>query len=85
MEPRIATGILYAARLIDPIAAARAAGAESLNPNWAFVTPDLVQQAHEAGLSVSPWCPNELEPLRYLSAIGVDSIGTDYPDLLGKL
>jgi glycerophosphoryl diester phosphodiesterase len=84
IEPRIATGILYAGRLIDPVAAARAAGAESLNPNWAFVTPDLVQLAHEAGLAVSPWCPNELEPIRYLDAIGVDSIGTDYPDLLGQ-
>lgn len=85
IEPRVATGILYAGRLVDPVAAARAAGADSLNPAWAFVTPDLVQQAHDAGLAVSPWCPNDLESLRYLDALGVDSIGTDYPDLLAQL
>lgn len=85
IEPRIATGILYVGRLVDPVAAARAAAADSLNPNWAFVTTDMVQAAHAAGLAVSPWCPNDLETLRMLDRMGVDSVGTDYPDLFAKL
>jgi glycerophosphoryl diester phosphodiesterase len=85
IEPAVATGLLYVGRLVDPVGAARAAGASSLNPNWAFVTPDLVALAHEARLAVSPWCPNDLSTLRMLDRMGVDSVGTDYPDLLAEL
>ena len=85
IDPNVVTGILYAGRLIDPIAAARAAGAAALHPAWPYVTPDLIRSAHEAGLAVSPWCPNELTPLRVLDAMGVDSVGTDFPDLFDKI
>ena len=85
IEPRLATGILYAGRLVDPVGAAEAAGADSLNPAWAFLTPDLVEHAHAAGLAVSPWCPNDLQTMRLMDAMGVDSVGTDYPDLLAQL
>ena len=85
IAPEIATGILYVAALVDPVAAARAAGADSLNPNWSFVTPALVGSAHAAGLAVSPWCPNDLATLRALDEMGADSIGTDFPDLFDRL
>lgn len=81
IEPAVATGILYAGRLVDAVGAARSAGADALHPNWAFVTPDLIQAAHAVGLAVSPWCPNDLPAIQALDKMGVDSIGTDYPDL----
>jgi len=85
IDPEVTTGILYAGRLVDPIHAAREAGAAALHPQWAYVTPDLVEVAHAAGLAVSPWCPNDVETLRWLDQMGVDSIGTDYPDLFDKM
>jgi glycerophosphoryl diester phosphodiesterase len=85
VAPDVVTGILYAGRFIDPIGAARMAGASALHPQWAYATPDLVQQAHGAGLAVSPWCPNDLPTIRLLDRMGVDSIGTDYPDLFAQL
>jgi glycerophosphoryl diester phosphodiesterase len=85
IAPELATGILYVGRLVDPIAAARAAGADALHPQWAFVTPELVETAHAAGLAVSPWAPNDLGTLHLLDDMGVDSIGTDYPDLFRRL
>jgi len=85
IAPEVATGILYAARLVDPVGAARLAGANALHPAWAFVTPDLVENAHAAGLAVSPWCPNDVQSLRWLDNMGVDSIGTDYPDLFEQV
>lgn len=85
IEPELTTGILYAARLVDPAAAARAAGAVALHPHWAYVTPDLVQTAHAAGLAVSPWCPNDAPTIKRLSDMGVDSIGTDYPELFDQI
>jgi glycerophosphoryl diester phosphodiesterase len=85
IAPEVATGILYVGRFVDEPGAARAAAANALHPNWAFVTPDLVEKAHAAGLAISPWCPNDLPTIRLLSQMGVDSIGTDYPDLFDRV
>jgi glycerophosphoryl diester phosphodiesterase len=80
IAPEIATGILYVGGLADPVAAARAALADSLNPHWAYVTPELVRAAHAAGLAISPWNPDDPATLRMLSDMGVDSAGSDYPE-----
>ena len=85
IAPEIATGILYVGGLVDPVAAARAALADSLNPHWAYVTPELVRTAHAAGLAISAWNPNDLPTLRLLSDLGVDSAGTDYPELFEQV
>jgi len=85
IAPEIATGILYVGGLVDAVAAARAALADALHPNWAFVTPELVRTVHEVGLAISPWNPNDLPTLRMLSQMGVDSVGTDYPELFGQV
>jgi glycerophosphoryl diester phosphodiesterase len=85
IDPEVATGILYVGSLIDPVAAARLAGADALHPNWGYITPSLVASAHAAGLAVSPWVPNDLPTIRLLDGMGVDSIGTDYPDLFKQL
>jgi glycerophosphoryl diester phosphodiesterase len=83
IAPEIATGILYVGGLVDAVGAARAALADSLNPHWAYVTPELVRTAHAAGLAISPWNPDDAATLRMLSDMGVDSAGTDYPELFG--
>ncbi len=85
IEPQVVTGILYVGGLVDPVAAARLAGAASLNPNWAHVTPAMVQQAHAAGIAVSAWNPNDLPTIRMLAHMGVDSIGSDFPDLFEQI
>lgn len=85
IEPEVVTGILYVGGLVDAVAAARLAGAASINPHWSYVTPALVQEAHAAGLAISPWNPNDLPTLRLLDRMGVDSIGCDYPDLFEQL
>lgn len=85
LAPEVAAGILYVGGLADPVGAARAAGADALHPHWAYVTADLVRTAHAAGLAVSAWNPNDLPTLRMLNELGVDSVGTDYPELFDQL
>lgn len=85
LAPEILTGILYVGGLADPVGAARAAGADALHPHWAYVTADLVRTAHVAGLAISAWNPNDLPTLRMLSELGVDSVGTDYPELFDQV
>jgi len=85
IAPEIATGIIYVAGLVDAVTAARAAQADSVIPHWAYVTPERVRAVHAEGLAISPWNPNDLATIRLLSGMGVDSVGTDYPDLFDQV
>ena len=85
LEPALATGILYCARLADSVGAARAALADSLRPDWQYWTADLVRTVHEAGLTASTWNADDEPLMEYLVGLGVDSIGSNYPDRLRAL
>jgi glycerophosphoryl diester phosphodiesterase len=82
LEPSLATGILYSARLVDTVGAARAARADSVRPGWAYWTAELVEEVHAAGLVAHAWNANDEARMEYLVKLGVDSVGTDYPDRL---
>jgi glycerophosphoryl diester phosphodiesterase len=86
LDSRIVTGVLYAARPTDGgLGLAHAAHADALLPHWAYVTPEDVQLAHDAGLAVAPWASSDPEILRNLVAAGVDAIGTNHPDVLRQI
>lgn len=82
LEPAMATGVLYSACLADPVGAARAALADSLRPYWMYWTADQVRAVHEAGLTASTWNADDEDLMEYLVGLGVDSIGSNYPDRL---
>lgn len=84
VAPEVQTGALYAARLADPVAVARSAGANALLPHVAFATPDLVQSAHGAGIAVSVWTVNDAAELAMARAAGVDAVATDFPDRVAR-
>jgi glycerophosphoryl diester phosphodiesterase len=70
--------------LVDTIGAARAAGADSVRPQWSYWTRDLVDEVRAAGLTASTWVANEEPRMAYLVKMGLDSIGCDYPDRLRR-
>lgn len=82
LDPEVEIGMLYECNPLDPIGMARAIGATALHPSWHFVTPELVQSAHRAGLAVYVWTVNQPEVVAMMRAAGVDGIMTDYPELL---
>lgn len=83
LDERITTGVLYACRPADAgVGLARAADADALLPQWAYVTREDVDAAHAAGLAVAPWATSDPEVMRRLIACGVDAIGTNHPDIL---
>ena len=47
-----------------------------------YVTADMVQRAHAAGMKVIPWTVDDKPTMRALIATGVDGLITDYPDRL---
>ena len=47
-----------------------------------YVTADMVQRAHAAGMKVIPWTVDDKPTMRALIGGGVDGLITDYPDRL---
>jgi glycerophosphoryl diester phosphodiesterase len=58
---------------------------EIWSPHYRLVTPEMVNQAHEYGMTVIPWTINETDEMRRLLEMGVDGIITDYPDRAAPL
>jgi len=53
------------------------------DPNYVpYTTPELVAEAHEAGLAVIPWTIDDPATMASLIEAGVDGIITNYPDRL---
>jgi glycerophosphoryl diester phosphodiesterase len=82
LAPELATGILYTGRLADPVGAARAANADSVRPQWSYWTREDVEAVHAADLVAHAWNADAEERMEYLVGLGVDSIGSNYPDRL---
>lgn len=80
LDSDITTGILIVGGLVDPVAAARAALADSVRPNKEHLTPEAVRQLHDAGLMCHAWVVNDEATLEYLVKMGIDSFGVDFPD-----
>lgn len=53
---------------------------EIWSPSHELVTPELVADAHERGMTIIPWTINERMEMIRLLDMGVDGIITDYPN-----
>lgn len=83
--PSLETAVLYMARPVNPLRLAQDAGAGILHPHWAYLTPDVVAGAHEAGLRVETWVVDEPDHLAHIVSMEVDGVMTNYPDRLRTL
>jgi glycerophosphoryl diester phosphodiesterase len=57
-------------------------GAELVGLHYRAASPAAVAGAHESGLQLTVWTPNELPEMQAMIALGVDGITTDRPDVL---
>ncbi len=85
INPHIATGILYAAGLIEPWAVAETVGADALHPHFHYIWPEVVVESQKRGYRVHPWTIDSPDDLQRWKAFGVDGITTDFPDRLIEL
>jgi glycerophosphoryl diester phosphodiesterase len=81
-EPRLRTGVLMVGCPVDPVGLARAALAEALVLNFAYVTPELVAAAHTHNLLVYIWNIDSVEVLKPYLTMNLDGIGSNRPDVL---
>lgn len=84
LAPAVKTAVMYGGRPIDPVAMARAAGADAVRPGHDTLTADDVAACHEGGLAVIPWTVNDDSSMRRMIQLGVDGMSTNYPDLLDR-
>ena len=54
-------------------------GYDALHPFVTQVSPELVERAHVAGISLAVWTVNAPHDIEHLAALGVDTIITDTP------
>ncbi len=78
-DGRLALGALWGfdVRPESGLAEAAAEGFRAVHPFISFVTPELVAQAHDAGLAINVWTVNTDADLAAMVALGVDAVITD--------
>ena len=78
-DGRLALGALwgFATEPGPALAEAAAAGFRAVHPFVTAVTPELVAEAHAAGLAVNVWTVNAPDDLRAMVELGVDTVITD--------
>jgi glycerophosphoryl diester phosphodiesterase len=81
-EPRLNTGVLMVGCPVDPVGLARAADADALILQYAYVTTELVAAAHDHGLLVYVWNIDDTETLKPYLTMNLDGIGSNRPGVL---
>jgi glycerophosphoryl diester phosphodiesterase len=81
-EPRLNTGVLLVGCPVDPVGLARAADADALILQYAYVTPELVTAAHNHGLLVYVWNIDDTKTLKPYLTMNLDGIGSNRPGVL---
>jgi glycerophosphoryl diester phosphodiesterase len=81
-EPRLNTGVLMVGCPADPVGLARAADADALILQYAYVTQELVAAAHNHGLLVYVWNIDDIDTLKPYLTMNLDGIGSNRPGVL---
>ncbi len=81
IDKDIKTGILYTEALYKPINYMKTTGANALHPNYITLTKDIVEEAHALGIDINTYTVNIEEHIRFIKAMNVNAIITNYPDL----
>jgi len=75
----ISLGLVTDKRFPKPAKLAERLHCDYLCIGWRLLSRELVEEAHERGLSVSAWTVNRIHDMLALEAMGVDSVISDYP------
>lgn len=80
LMPDVPLGVLYCGVPLDWAGVAAEFGAAALNISAEFVDARLIADAHARGLQLNVYTVNDPAELRWVRALGVDGVFTDYPD-----
>jgi glycerophosphoryl diester phosphodiesterase len=89
-DPTIHTSVLFTSLHIDPVALARATGAEYVHPCWEYqtpsphslLTPEWMDPVRAAGLGIISWHEERPVEIAALKRLQLDGICSNAPELL---
>ena len=81
LMPNIPFGPLLDGLLLDSVGYTQNLGADYLALNFEYVTSDLVQNAHQAGLKILVYTVNALADFKLMGSCGVDGVISNFPTL----
>lgn len=85
LRPALDRGFLTASFLIDSWEYVKAHRGQAIHPHYSCVSPEMVASCHGEGIRVNTYTVNGEEEGRAMLAAGVDSIITNYPDVMLRL
>jgi glycerophosphoryl diester phosphodiesterase len=85
IEPALMTGLLDEKPNLRSVEKAVTLGVRQFLPRADRVTPEIIEAAHRADLSVVVWTVDEVDDLRTAISWNVEGIITNYPDRLNAL
>jgi glycerophosphoryl diester phosphodiesterase len=85
LNGKLMTSMIYHCKLYDPVRNAKEIGADILNVSWPYLSPKIVEEAHQAGLLVCGSVTNDPDTWLMMQEWGVDMVDTDTPDVLRKV
>ncbi|MEM3382868.1 MAG: glycerophosphodiester phosphodiesterase family protein [Nitrososphaerales archaeon] len=85
LNPTIKTGVIFKCHPIKSADLALNANAESLFPEYRYLSKEMVNEAHKNNLRIFPWTIDDPSIANELIEIGVDGIVTNKPDLLNLM
>lgn len=85
LDPSLRIGMLFSANWLNLWDEVELLKPEAIHPHWAFTTREMVEEAHNRGITINSWVVNEESRMRKLIDLGVDGIITDYPDRLIRI
>lgn len=84
LDAGLLMGFLFETPVASAVEKAQTIGARQICPRADLVTPELLREAHDAGLQVATWTVNEPAQMDALIATGVNGIMSDHPDRLSS-
>ena len=82
LAPELKCAFLSDSWLIDAGKYTAAYGVQCYHPHYANLIPDVVRELKEHNLEINTWTVNTAEDAKRLSALGVDGVIGNYPDIL---
>ncbi len=76
----ISTALLYQSYIYEIENYIEKLELSAVHPHYYYVRPELVDKMHDIGIAVNTWIINDPEQFKEYSQMGIDCIGTNYPD-----
>lgn len=85
IDPTIKCGLLEESWLVNAGAYVASTGVECYHPMYKNMTPEVVKEIKSHGLEINTWTVNDKSEIREMFERGVDSVISNYPDVVNDV